>query len=80
MTIPELLVALFAIVLGVVLIYGTYKQWPAFVDPPKHWSPFYPQALLRKWIGQTGVTAYNCMIGILFIVVACAGLWHKLTQ
>lgn len=73
--------ALFFLAMGVMLVYGTYRRWPGFVDPPDRWlSPFYSQASLKKWFGRTFVIAYTYIIGLLFIAIACLGLWIRFTK
>ncbi len=75
-----ILFALVFFALGVMLVYGTYKRWPGLVNPPDKWAPFYSQALLKKWFGRTFVIAYTYILGLLFIVFACIGLWNGFTN
>ncbi len=61
-------------------MYGTYSRWPGLVDPPDKCALFYSQALLKKWFGRIFVIAYTYILGLLFIVFACIGLWNGFTK
>lgn len=80
MKIFAILFAAVFIVLGIILIYGTYKRWPALVDPPENWSLFYSQAFLKRWLGQAFLILYTYVLGFLFIAFACFGLWNGFSK
>jgi hypothetical protein len=80
MKVFAILFAVFFIVLGGIIVYGTYKRWPGLVDPPENWSLFYSQAFLKKWLGQKFLIMYTYFLGILFIGFACFGLWNGLAK
>ncbi|MGYP001271665624 len=80
MTFLPIIFALFFFSLGALLVYGTYRRWPVLVDPPDKWAPFYSQALLKKYFGRTFLIAYNYILGLLFIVFTCIGLWNGFTK
>lgn len=81
MTFMPIPFALLFFAMGVVLVYGTYRRWPGLVDPPDRWlSPFYSQALLKKWFGRTFVIAYTYILGLLFVAIAGLGLWNGFTK
>lgn len=69
---PGLIAGLFFSGCGFLLVYGAYKKWKWFVDPPAGLWPFYTQSLMKKIDGPEGARGYALLVGIL---VLCFGLY-----
>jgi hypothetical protein len=54
---------------GMVILYGTWRGWKLFVDPPEKLWMFYPY----RWFGAGYLLFHNTLVGLLFIMIGLAG-------
>jgi len=60
---------------GSVVVFGTYRRWSLFVDPPSGlWRALYNFQYARKRYGEKFVIGYLYLIGIILTVFGLAGL------
>jgi len=69
-----LFVLIFVSLIGILLLYGAYKQWQWLINPPSEWAWFYSQSFLKKIIGKKGLLIYTYFIGFLLLVIGIAGI------
>ena len=57
--------------IGFILVYGTFKKWEIFVDPPlDKQDPYYLNSsftIIKKYLGKDVLIASNYFIGVLFM-------------
>jgi len=70
----EQLLAILLIMVGVVMIIGTRRQWRWLVDPPDDLWPFYFPSLIKRFFGGNAlrifiyITALSAIVAMAFLL------------
>jgi len=56
--------SMWAIVIGLIFVWGAVKKWKAIVDPPDELWPFYTQSFYKKFIGKESLLLQTYIVGL----------------
>ncbi len=63
-----------------VLLYGTWHNWPVLVDPSEAYWLAYSQSFLKKLLGTIALRIHNYCLGSVFVVTGLIILWKGLSR